>query len=209
MNQEWLFGYRSDEGVTSRWSLTFQLAFVIGVIAVGIAMLALMYGERPPRRGNIQVLSTLDEFTRDAGPDVSNTIPAFLELPGEIGVLGPSADPGEAVQALSTDDLQEGFCSPSLVRQIRHQYPGYYDSWSDDKLQRLALEKYPEMRDRRCALSYKIDATPVAIIKYQMKPRTIIEHSGLVLLTLLVTGGFALACLNLYYRVLVGLFSTA
>jgi hypothetical protein len=198
-----LFGYQSDKAVASAWSLSLKALFIVGMIAVGASMAAFAYGERLSRRGNIEILSTLDEFTRDAGPAAPNTIPAFLELPGHIGLLGPSADLSEPVRALVVADLQEGFCSTSLARQIRHQYPGYYDSWPDEKLQGLALDKYPEMRDRVCALSYKIDATPVGVIKYQLKPRTIGEHAGLLLLILVVTGGFAIACLNLYYRVLV------
>ena len=204
-----LFGYRSDEGVTYGWSAALKALFVLAVIAVEVTMVALAYGERLPTRGNIRILSTLDEFTRDAGPGAPNTITAFLDLPGDIGVLGPSSDPTEAVHSLNTADLQEGFCSPSLVRQIRHQYPGFYDSWPDDKLERLALRKYPELRDRMCALSYKIDATPVGVIKYRLKPRTLAEHGGLFLLTLIGTGAFAFACMNLYYRLLVDRLASA
>lgn len=200
---ERIFGYRSDDHLAFEWIVGLRILFAVAVIVAAATAMAFAYRERVPTRGNIRIVSTLDEFTRDATAETANTIPAFLELPGDVGVLGPSSNPDEAVQPLDITELREGFCSPSIARQLRHQYPGYYDSWPDEKLQRLAFEKYPELRERRCALSYTVDATPVSIIKFQLRPRTIVEHGGLVLLTGLVTATFAVGCLNLYYRVLV------
>src|SRR6185295_2455030 len=120
------------------------------------------------------------------------TMPAFLALPGAVGALRSTSDADEPVQALDESELRQGFCTQSVSRQIRHEYPGYYDEWPDDKLQRVALEKYPEMRDRLCTLPYQIDATPAGIIKYELKPRTVIMAVAMWLLSLLVTGAFAI-----------------
>jgi hypothetical protein len=198
-----LLGYRSDDEVERKVRMALKGAFAIGVLVVAAAMIAVTHQDPLPRRDNIQILSTLDEFTRDAEPTAPNTIPAFLEQPGSVGLLGPSARPDEPVKALDTADLREGFCSPSLARQIRHQYPGFYDAWPDETLEHLALEKYPEMRDQRCTLSYKVDASPVGIVKYQLKPRSLAESGSRWLLTIVATGLWAIGCANLYYRLLV------
>jgi hypothetical protein len=204
---ERLLGYRRDDHVPSAWRITLKAAFVVTVIAVGAVMVAVTQRDPLPRRGNIHIVSTLADVTEDAGPTAANTMPAFLALPGAVGSLRSTSDADEPVQALDESELRQGFCTQSVSRQIRHQYPGYYDHWPDDKLQRVALEKYPEMRDRLCTLPYQIDATPAGIIKYELKPRTVIMAVAMWLLSLLVTGAFAIGSANLYYRVLVDRFA--
>lgn len=198
-----LLGYQSDDRVPRHWQMALKTLIVVAMLGAGAVMVAITHRDPRPTRGNIHVVAALDDFTEDAGPTASNTMPAFLALPGAVGVLAPSSDLDEPVQAIDESELRGGFCTRSVARQIRHQYPGYYDSWSDDKLESVALEKYPEMRQQLCTLSYKIDATPAAIVKYELKPPTIVKSVGLWLLTLLVTGAVGLACLNLYYRLLV------
>jgi hypothetical protein len=200
---EALCGYTIDEDVPRRWRLVLKALFIVSVVAVAVTMIVVTHRDPTPRRGNIHIVATLDDFTQDAEAKAPNTIPAFLALPGAVGTLGPADDPKEAVQAIDVDNLSQGFCTPSLTRLIRHDYPGYYDSWPDDKLERLALQKYPEMRDRVCTLSYKIEATPAGIIKYELKPRTLFMSLVIWLATLTITAAFTLGCMNLYYRVLV------
>ena len=186
------------------WRFGLRALGVLGVVAIAVAMISATQRDPQPARGNVHVISTLDEFTRDAGTAAANTIPAFLELPGRLWHPAAITDSKhEPVRAVTESDLREGFCSPSVVRHIRHQYPGFYDSWPDDTLERLALEKYPELRDRLCTLSYRIDATPVGVIKYELKPRTVAASAASWLLVVAVIGAFALACLNIYYRLLV------
>jgi hypothetical protein len=60
------------------------------------------------------------------------------------------------------------------VNQVRHEYPGFYDNWPNDKLERMVLEKYPEFADRVCVLSVRFDAPASDVIKYQLKPRTLL-----------------------------------
>jgi hypothetical protein len=202
-----LLGYRRDDDVPSAWRLTLKAVFVVTVIAIGAVMITVTQRDPLPRRGNIRIVSTLADITEDAGPTATNTMPAFLALPGVVGALQSTSDANEPVQALDESELRQGFCTQSVSRQIRHQYPGYYDEWPDDKLERVALEKYPEMRDRLCTLPYQIDATPAGIIKYELKPRTIIMSVAMWLLSALVTGAVAVAGANLYYRILVDRFA--
>lgn len=202
-----LIGYRSDEEMPSGWRLTLKIAWAIGVVAVAALMIDITHRDPLPRRGNIHIVSTLADVTEDAGATAANTMPAFLALPGAVGALRSTADVDEAVQALDESELRQGFCTRSVSKQIRHAYPGYYDEWPDDKLERVALEKYPEMHDRLCTLPYLIDATPAGIIKYELKPRTVIMSVAMWMLSALVTGAFAIGGANLYYRILVDRFA--
>jgi hypothetical protein len=198
-----LIGYRSDDEMPSGWRLTLKIAWAIGVVAVAALMINITQRDPLPRRGNIHIVSTLADVTEDAGPTAANTMPTFLALPGAVGALQSTSDVDEPVQALDESELRQGFCTQSVSRQIRHQYPGYYDEWPDDKLERVALEKYPEMRDRLCSLPYAIDATPAGIIKYELKPRTFVMAAAMWMLTALAALAFAVGTANLYYRVLV------
>jgi hypothetical protein len=198
-----LIGYRIDDEMPPGWRLTLKIVWAIGIIAVAALMITITQRDPLPRRGNIHIVSTLADITEEAGPTAANTMPAFLALPGAVGALGETSDVDEPVQALDESELRQGFCTQSVSRQIRHQYPGYYDQWPDDKLERVALEKYPEMRDRLCTLPFAIDATPAGIIKYALKPRTLVMAAAMWALTALVTFAFAVGAANLYYRVLV------
>ena len=209
MDTNRLIGYQIDEEVSRGWRVAIKTLIALSTIALGVAMIAITHREPVPTRGNVQILSTLDDFTHHAGPTAPNTVPAFLALPGRVGALEASTDPDAPVHAIDEAELQRGFCSESVSRLIRHQYPGYYESWPDDKLERVAIEKHPEMRDQICALSYKIDATAETIIKYELRPRTLVASAALWLLTLAVTSAFGLGAMNLYYRVLVDRLASA
>jgi hypothetical protein len=198
-----LLGYRYDDEVPRGWRLTLKIAWVIAVVAVAALMVHTTQRDPMPRRGNIEIVSTLADITEDAGPTAANTMPAFLALHGTVGALRSTSDVDEPVQALDESELRQGFCTQSVSRQIRHAYPGYYDEWPDDKLERVALEKYPEMRDRLCSLPFQIDATPAGIIKYELQPRPFAIAGAMWMLTALVTLAFAVGAANLYYRVLV------
>ena len=112
--------------------------------------------------------------------------------------------PDDPIGEVNQADLLLGFCSQNVARQVRHEYPGYYEDWPDDKLVRTIVEKYPEYSDRTCTLSFRLDAGAGEIVKYELKPRSLLGHAGLWLRTLLLTMAFAVACLNVYYRLIVG-----
>jgi hypothetical protein len=199
-----LVGYQLDTNLGAEARFALKALFAIAVLSVGVALVLFTHTEPLPLRDNIQILSTLDGFTRHAEPDSANTIPAFITSAGRLGVLAPAGTPGDPVRRIQESDLQEGFCSQSVVRQVRHEYPGYYDNWPDDKLQRIVLEKYPQYADRVCVLSVRFDVTASDVIKYELKPRSVLGHAFLWLRTLLLTTMFAVACLNVYYRLIVG-----
>jgi hypothetical protein len=104
---------------------------------------------------------------------------------------------------MSDADLGKGFCSASIARQIRYEFPGFYESWPDDKLERVALEKYPEFQDRLCVLPSQLGVSPDDVIKYRLRPRSIVEWAMLWSRTAVITGLVALALLNVYYRAIV------
>ena len=198
-----LLGYRSDENVARAWRVGLKSLCVVSVALVGAAIMTLTHGDLPPTRENVRVISTLDAHTRNAGASATNTIPAFLSLPGTTGILESTMAPTDLLKSVSETDLRQGFCSQSIAKQIRYQYPGFYEALGDDTLERMVLEKYPEYQDRLCVLSSQIDANPDDIVKYELKPRSILGQAGLWLRTMLIAAVFAIAGMNLYYRLLV------
>jgi len=199
-----LVGYQCNTDLSAGWQMALRVFFAVAVITVGVALVRFTHTDPLPIRDNIQILNTLDGFTRGAGADAANTIPMFLTSTGKLGVLSAAGTPSDPVRGIQESDLQEGFCSQSVARQVRHEYPGFYDNWPDDKLERMVLEKYPEYSDRVCVLSVRFDATASDVIKYELKPRSLLGHAFLWLRTLLLTTAFAGACLNVYYRLLIG-----
>jgi hypothetical protein len=52
-------------------------------------------------------------------------------------------------------------------------------------------------------LSSRLDASADEVIKYELKQRSALAWVGVWTATLLLTGFFAIACVNAYYRLLV------
>ena len=198
-----LLGYQLDTDLSAPLRIGLKVVFSAAVVALIVAMVRYTHGEPLPTRENIQILSTLDAFTRNATPEAGNTIPAFIASTGRLGVLTAAGTPDDLVRSIPEANLREGFCSQSVVNQVRHEYPGFYDNWPNDKLERMVLEKYPEFADRVCVLSVRFDAPASDVIKYELKPRTLLGHALLWSRTLLVAAVFAAICLNVYYRFIV------
>jgi hypothetical protein len=53
-------------------------------------------------------------------------------------------------------------------------------------------------------LSSRLDAGPDEVVKYEFKPRSLSGWTTLLIRPLLVSGVFALGCLNVYYRFIIG-----
>ncbi len=154
-----LLGYQLDTDLSTPIRVMLKAFFGLAVIGVVAVLVLFTHTEPLPTRENIQVLNTLDGFTRAAGPDSANTIPMFLASAGRLGVLAATGTDTDPVKSIPESDLNQGFCTQSVVRQVRHEYPGFYDHWPDDKLEKTVLEKYPEYADRVCVLSVRFDAT--------------------------------------------------
>jgi hypothetical protein len=175
------------------------------IAAVFVATAASSTADPVPAAGNIRVLARLDEHTRRAD-DAADTIPAFLALPGALGVLSPTAPEAQTVRDADGTVLRRGFCSPSVARLVRFEYPTHYRGLSDARLERAVLEKHPEYRDRLCALPYELDADPEDVIKYELRPRSILGWMAVSVWTLGVTAAFAAAVLSLHFRFVVPAF---
>jgi hypothetical protein len=199
-----LVGYQLDTDLGDGTRMALKALLAIAVVGVTVALVVFTHTEPLPLRDNIQILSNLDSFTRQSQPDAGNAIPSFLTSAGRLGVLAANGVPGDPVRSIQESDLQEGFCSRSVARQVRHEYPGFYDTWPDDQLEKVFLEKYPQYADRVCVLSVRFDATAGDVIKYELKPRSLLAHAFLWLRTLLITAMFAVVCLNVYYRLVIG-----
>jgi hypothetical protein len=197
-------GYRPDDDV-AEWQRTVLMMIVaVGAIVVcSLTIWTLNRGELPRIPLNTKAMLRLDDFTRNANRTTRSTMPAFLALPGDLGVL--STD-GSAINEIDENQLRNVFCTSSLAVLVRQEFPGYYERIPDDQLERAVLKKHPEYRDRLCALPAWLDGTPHDIIKYQMKPLPPFRLS-VVLWSILAVGGYVIAVLHVYYRLLVRLAS--
>lgn len=196
-----LVGYRSTL-VSRAWRIVFTLLFLILAGGAGYGLVTYTHSPLPPTRQNVEIVSTLEGHTKNAGA-TGNAIPGFLRLPGTVGVLEPTMTATDVLKGLSDADLGKGFCTTSLARQIRYEFPGFYENWPDEKLERVALEKYPEFQDRLCILPSQLGVSPDDVVKYRLRPRTIVEFTILWSRTALLTLAFAMVLLNVYYRLLV------
>jgi hypothetical protein len=197
-----LVGYRSAEDVSTIWRIVFTLLCLIMVGGAGYAVVTYTHLPLQPIRANVEIVRTLEEHTRTADSG-GNAITSFLGLPGTTAVLEPTMTADDQLKPLSDADLQTGFCSVSLARQIRYQFPGFYEGWADERLERVALEKYPEFQDRLCVLPTSLGVSPDDVVKYRLRDRTIVEWALVWSRTALITGLFAMVLLNVYYRLLV------
>jgi hypothetical protein len=197
-----LVGYRSADDVSIIWRIVFTLLFLIMVGGAGYGVVTYTHLPLQPIRANVEIIRTLDDHTRTAD-NSGNAITSFLGLPGTTAVLEPTMTANDLLKPLSDADLQTGFCSASLARQIRYQFPGFYEGWADDRLERVALEKYPEFQDRLCVLPISLGVSPDDVVKYRLRDRTIVEWALIWSRTALITGLFAMVLLNVYYRLLV------
>ena len=197
-----LVGYRSDAHVSRAWRVVFTLLFLILVGGAGYLVVSYTHLPLSATRANVEIVATLEGHTK-ATVSGGNAVTTFIKLPGTVAVLEPTMTATDLLKPFSDTDLATGFCSASLAKQIRYQFPGFYENWPDDKLERVALEKYPEFRDRMCILSSQFGVSPDDIVKYRLRPRTIVEWTILWSRTALIIAVFAMALLNVYYRVLV------
>lgn len=197
-----LLGYRSDEHVSRAWRIVFTLVFLILVGGAGYALVTYTHHPLPPARENVEIVSTLEGHTKGAGLK-GNAITTFVTLPGTVAVLEPTMTAKDLLKPLSDEDLEKGFCSASIAKQIRYEFPGFYESWPDDKLERVAVEKYPEFQDRLCVLPSQLGVSPDDVVKYRLRDRTIVEWTILWSRTALITLALASVLLNVYYRLLV------
>ncbi len=196
-----IVGYR-DTHVSRAWRIVFTLLFVILVGGVGYGLVTYTHLPLVPTRENVEIVATLEGHTKAAG-NAGNAITSFVRLPGTVAVLEPTMTAKDLLKPLNAADLETGFCAASLARQIRYQFPGFYETWPDDKLERVALEKYPEFQDRLCVLPVSVGVSPDDVVTYRLRARTIVEWTILWSRTALITGLFAMALLNVYYRLLV------
>lgn len=197
-------GYEIDTDLGAGWRATLKSFFVVAVAALFAATAYTTHRNRQPVRGNIDVIISLQGFTRGVEPGVKNAIPPFLSAAGKLGALPVTGSPADPVRPIDEAELRQGFCSPNLATLVRYEYPGYYDDWSDEKLEQGVLEKRPEYSDRFCMLSSRLDAGPDEVVKYEFKPRSLSGWTTLLIRPLLVSGVFALGCLNVYYRFIIG-----
>lgn len=77
-----------------------KIGFVVAIVIAFAVSVKVLRDRLPEAQGNIKIVARLDEHTTTAGPDVANTIPTFLALPGVVGILpDPVTPPADATAA--------------------------------------------------------------------------------------------------------------
>jgi hypothetical protein len=193
-------GYRPGAGPPPlRSPLTAVVAF--GALAIFSCTTVLQQDAPPPvSASDVHVVARLEDFTRAADPALPDTIPAFLALGGQLGGLVEDMPGRAALVPVTETELHKGYCTASLARLVRRQYPGSYDELSDDELQKRVLSAHPEYADRVCVLPAWVPS-PHEIVKYEAPPPPAIRLTRRGILDgLLAVVLFGIAALNAYYR---------
>jgi hypothetical protein len=198
-----VLGHRRDTGLAAGWRVTGRVLAGVAIVATLAAMVRFTHTDPIPTRRNVRVLATLEDYTVSAPPGAGNTIPAFLSGAGTPAIVRPTTAATDLMEPVDLEELGRGYCSPDVAAQVRHEYPGYYDDWTDERLEKTFLDKYPEFADRLCVLPTWLGAGPTEVVKYELLPRSLAGHAGLWLRTLLVTALVAVGLANAYYRLLV------
>ena len=79
-----LVGYRSDAHVSRAWRIVLTLLFLILVGGAGYAVVTYTHHPLPPTRANVEIVSTLEGHTKNAGAG-GNAIPSIPETARDRG----------------------------------------------------------------------------------------------------------------------------
>jgi hypothetical protein len=180
--------------------------FVAALAIVFVATALLMPESAETPQGTVRVLARLDEYTRQSHPRIQNTLPTFLQHRGQLGALPaesvgsadgeipvvplePEARVYKTTDILPVDEaeLKKGFCTATLPQLVRQQFPGSYDSLTDEELEKTLLETRPEYKDKVCVFPIWVTTDPHDIVKYEVVPdrprrpgRTRVIRAGLI-----------------------------
>jgi hypothetical protein len=222
-------GYRPGVNATVPLRIFLGVFLVSSLALAGGAALTALNRSAGGNTREVRILARLDDYTRVQAPSVADTIPGFLQLPGDLGWVPRAPDIPVALrdalpQAAVTDEgrrdvvafgaitplpeaeLRKGFCTPTLATYVRQRFPGSYDAFSDADLEKRVLVKYPEYKERRCELPAWIGAGPHEIVKFE-SPTATDNRSPSLIVWVAALLLFELFGLNVYYRLLVPRFS--
>jgi hypothetical protein len=165
------------------------VGFVAALAVVFVATAMLMPGAAEAPQGTVRVLARLDEYTRQSNPRITNTLTTFLLHRGQLGALPAQsvASPDGEIPVVPLEletrvyksseivpideaELKKGFCTATLTQLVRQQFPGSYDSLSDEELENTLLENRPEYKDKVCVFPVWVTTDPHNIIKYEVVP---------------------------------------
>lgn len=99
--------------LSTRWwhRLARVLLFVILGVTSAFGLLVFQDNSVPDDLTQITVKTNLREFTKSQPPTIPNTIPAFLESPGDLGAIKD-----DMLIWLSSSNLGKGICSADLLK---------------------------------------------------------------------------------------------
>lgn len=107
------FGVRSGLG-RRWWHRLFKVVLVTSTVLIFVFSGLLVYDELSfsLRIYDVNVITNLEDFTRSSDHEITNTVPPFLALEGELGCYEKNS---QTVNTLSAYSLEENlFCNPDL-----------------------------------------------------------------------------------------------
>ncbi len=112
-----LFGYRDDVDLSQRWwhRLAKVVYICLMVLAALFAVTALFDTAPEPSIRNTRFTGVLSEVLKKADPSVPNVVPAFMLLPGKLGLLRDNG----AIEYVSEMGVEETWCTPDAIRHLQ------------------------------------------------------------------------------------------
>ncbi|MEQ1869138.1 MAG: hypothetical protein ABL961_03845 [Vicinamibacterales bacterium] len=206
-----LTGVRDDLDLQSHWwHRLLKVCSLLFVVVLGGGAILILQSDRPQLDINdVEIVANLRDFTKKASPDIVNTIPSFLALPGELGGVKKDGH----VDLVSEWFLSnESFCSADLSKQAA-AYAEKLNAREYDRTKHFTAEKIVEIVNserrklkpgeeiRYCGISEVVGFASDAIVKYKPKlPIVARRWTGIAWRTMLLLLVSSLVAMNLYFR---------
>jgi len=112
-----LVGYREDLDLTARWwHRLLKVVYVVLVFSVAAIGTYAAFEAEPDRNiSNVRVTGNLGDVLVNADARVPNVVPAFVLLPGELGLVEADGNIGYVFDS----NMSDSWCTPGAVRHLR------------------------------------------------------------------------------------------
>lgn len=193
---------RPDLELEKKWWHRFlKTLFIFNLVFIfvsGVFVSNVIFGRLPIVSWRVDIQETLKNYTENSNDDISNTVPGFLKLPGELGYKGKE---GNTVFYFSALELADGFwCNKNTTARadgyahfIKQKYPESY-SESVEEIKRL-LEKIPHKDGWNCYLNFNkvysftkddLKDKELDIVKYELNLKHYLSGVGLAMVVSII-----------------------
>lgn len=119
---------RKDLNLNAKWwHRLLKSAFILFLVLQGMGLIfGLFFSDNYIfyKKHNISIITNLEYFTQLQLPATVNTVPAFIQQEGKLGLLN-----GNDIDYLSAYSLENALCSPSPLNNIEKIVPFLYNNF--------------------------------------------------------------------------------